>query len=121
HDPGAAAARPAADLRAPAQDRAVRHPRSHRGGASRRRDRAAALRPAGAARHLSGSRAPPGRGLRRRVPERAAPAGSGGRMKGLAIATLALLLLAPRAAGAHVTVGSKAFPESWILGEALAR
>src|SRR5262245_12596588 len=35
-------------------------------------------------------------------------------------AVLALLLAAPAAAAPKVVVGSKAFPESWILGEALA-
>ena len=32
-----------------------------------------------------------------------------------------LLLIAPGFAAPKVIIGSKAFPESWILGEALAR
>ncbi len=40
--------------------------------------------------------------------------------RGLVWCALTLLLLAPAApAAARVTVGSKAFPESWVLGEAL--
>src|SRR5689334_10651288 len=44
------------------------------------------------------------------------------RARGVALASwlLVLGLLAPAPALARVTVGSKAFPESWILGEALA-
>ncbi len=38
----------------------------------------------------------------------------------LARAALLLVALLPRPVAARVTVGSKAFPESWVLGEALA-
>src|SRR5205814_156986 len=103
-------------------DGGVRHPRHDRGSLRRRRDRAHARGSNPAARHTRRPHAAARRSLRDRIHPRPASLGCGRATERLMRGLPALVLALPLVAGtaASVTIGSKAFPESWVLGEALA-
>src|SRR6185436_11485884 len=75
------------------------------------------------ARKLSGSGPEPRGPLRHGIRAGAAPARRGGPVGFVMLPLLALVMfgIAAHADAAPVTVGSKAFPESWVLAEALAQ
>src|SRR5204863_551295 len=119
-------------LPASEEDGAVRHPRHGRGGLCRRRGRDHARRPGPSPRNAGSAAADAGRSVRHRVHSRAAfpsrPGAGVRRGRRVPAPPLALVLavglgcavVPPARAATTVSIGSKAFPESWILGEALA-